>query len=204
MHTNNLRSCDERTVRATMTVVAQISPSDLSLPTPCAGWDLSQLLAHMTAGHRGFAAAAEGRGADHDVWQTRPLGDNPIQEYARAAESVITAFAAPDVLERDFLLPEIAPRPFPGRIAIGFHLLDFVAHGWDVARTIGAPYELPDDVLAIALPIATAVPDGESRTAPGAAFAPRIPDPGGAPLNRILALLGRHTTAATPLSVPGS
>lgn len=193
MHTINLRSYDERVVRATVDVVAQISPSDLSLSTPCAGWDLSDLLAHMIAGHQGFAAAAAGRGADRDAWRSRPLSDDPIQTYAQAAESVITAFAAPDVLERDFLLPEIASRPFPGRTAIGFHLIDYVAHGWDVARTIGAAYELPADILAIALPIAAAVPDGESRRAPGAAFAPRLPGPGGTPLDRILALLGRRT-----------
>jgi uncharacterized protein (TIGR03086 family) len=191
MHTNDLRHHDERAVRATMAVVAQISPTDLTLPTPCAEWNLGELLAHMTAQHRGFAAAAAGRGADHDIWQPRPLGDRPIDAYAEAAESVIAAFAAPGVFEREFTMPEISPRTIPGRMAIGFHLVDYVVHGWDVAHTIGVAYELPDDVLAAATPIAAAVPDDEHRREPGAAFAPRLPDPGGAPLDRILALLGR-------------
>jgi hypothetical protein len=75
------------------------------------------------------------------------------------------------------VLPEITPRPIPGRFAIGFHLVDYVVHGWDVARTLGIAYELPPDVLAAALPIAEAVPAGDARLAPGAAFAPPLTDP---------------------------
>jgi uncharacterized protein (TIGR03086 family) len=77
-------------------------------------------------------------------------------------------------------------------VAIGFHLVDYVVHGWDVAASVGLGFELPDDVLRAALPIARSVPGGESRTVPGAAFAPGRPVPAGAePLAEILALLGR-------------
>jgi uncharacterized protein (TIGR03086 family) len=191
MHTIDLVSSNAMAVRATMPVVARIRPSDLSLPTPCVEWDLGQLLVHMTTHHRGFAAAAAGHGDDPDAWRDRPLGDDPAQEYAKAADSVIAAFAEPGVLDRDFLMPELTPQPVPGRLAIGFHLVDYVVHGWDVARALGIAYELPPEVLATALPIAQAVPDDESRLAPGAPFAPRVPDAGEDPLDRILALLGR-------------
>ena len=191
MHTIDLLSSHAVAVRATVPVVARVLPSDLSLPTPCAEWDLGQLLAHMTVQHRGFAAAAAGHGGDLDLWRPRALGDNPVQEYAWAAESVIAAFAEPGVLDRTLLLPEITARPVPGRLAIGFHLVDYVVHGWDVARTLGLPYDLPPEVVAAALPIAEAVPAGEARLAPGSAFAPPVPEAGDDPLNRILALLGR-------------
>ncbi|MEU8233511.1 TIGR03086 family metal-binding protein [Actinoplanes sp. NPDC048967] len=191
MHTIDLLATHARAVRATVPIVARVRPPDLSLPTPCAEWDLGHLLAHMTAQHRGFAAAAAGHGGDLDIWQPRPPADDVTREYAEAAESVIAAFAQPDVAGRGFLLPEITPQPIPGRLAIGFHLVDYVVHGWDVARTLGVAYELPPDVLAAALPIAEAVPAGEARLAPGAAFAPPVPDPGQDPLDRILALLGR-------------
>lgn len=193
MHTINLRASHARAVRATVPLVARVRPPDLSLPTPCAEWDLGQLLAHMTVQHRGFAAAAAGHGGDLDSWQPRPLGDDPGREYARAAESVIAAFAEPGVLDRGIVLPELTSTPIPGRLVIGFHLVDYVVHGWDVARTLGLPYELPPDVLAAALPIAEGVPDGADRLLPGAAFAPRRPDPGEDPLDRILALLGRDS-----------
>jgi uncharacterized protein (TIGR03086 family) len=190
MPTIDLRSRHAHAVRATVPVVAQVRGDDLSLPTPCAEWDLGHLLAHMTAQHRGFAAAAAGHGDDLDLWQPRPLGDNVGEEYARASEAVIAAFADPDVLDRGLRLPEIAPDPIPGRTAIGFHLVDYVAHGWDVAHTLGLAYELPPDVLAAALPIAEGVPE-EGRVGPEAAFGPRLRHPGDDPLARILALLGR-------------
>jgi uncharacterized protein (TIGR03086 family) len=182
-----------RAVLASVDVVSRIGDGDLGRDTPCAGWNLGDLLAHMTVQHDGFAAAAKGLGADPAVWQPRPLGADPTGEYAAAAHRVLDAFAAPGVLAREFALPEISTAvTFPAERAIGFHLVDYVAHGWDVARSLGLPYQLDPDVLDIALRVAAAVPDGENRLAPGAAFAPALPVPEDAPaLDRIVALLGR-------------
>jgi hypothetical protein len=58
MHTIDLRQADATAVRASVAVVAQVSTGDLGRLTPCAEWDLGTLIAHMTAQHRGFAAAA--------------------------------------------------------------------------------------------------------------------------------------------------
>lgn len=183
---------NERAVRATVTVVAEISPRDLSRPTPCAEWDLAALLAHMTAQHRGFAAAAAGRGADPGVWEPGPLGPDPVAGYTAAADEVLSAFAAPGVVDREFHLPDAGPRPIPGHLAIGFHFVDYLVHGWDVAAALGRPYEPDADLVAAALPIVAAVPDDESRLAPGAPFGPARPDPGTGPFDRLLALVGRH------------
>ena len=182
-----------RAVLGSVAVVSRITADELRRDTPCAGWHLGDLLAHMTIQHDGFAAAATGHGADPAVWRPRPLGADPTGEYAAAAHRVLDAFAAPDVLTREFALPEIsAAVTFPAERAIGFHLVDYVVHGWDVARSLGLPYQLDAEVLEIALRVAAAVPDGENRLAPGAAFAPGLPVPGNAPaLDRVVALLGR-------------
>jgi uncharacterized protein (TIGR03086 family) len=96
-------------------------------------------------------------------------------------------------MDREFALPELsADRTFPGRQAIGFHFVDYVVHGWDVARTLGLAYELGPGLLTAALDITRGVPDGESRLRPGAAFAPRVAFAGGGPLDEIVALLGRR------------
>jgi uncharacterized protein (TIGR03086 family) len=169
----------------------------LALPTPCADWNLADLLAHMTVQHRGFAAAARGHGADEAVWHTdtvaAAVAADPASVYAEAAAEVLDAFAGPDVLDASFALPELGPgAAFPGAMAIGFHHVDYVVHGWDVARTLGRSYQLPDDVVAAAVPLAFVVPDGEFRTADGAVFGPAVQPTGqSSDLDRILAHLGR-------------
>jgi uncharacterized protein (TIGR03086 family) len=192
MRTIEVLEADAAATRGSVEVVTLIAPADLNRPTPCAAWDLRALLAHMTVQHLGFAAAAGGRGGELSVWQPVDWAD-PVAAYTSAAAEVLAAFSAPGILDRDFVLPEIPRAPsFPGRIAVGFHLVDYVVHGWDVARTLGRPYQPAPEVLAATLPIARAVPDGPSRLTPGAAFAPGRPaqaDP--APLDEILRRLGR-------------
>jgi uncharacterized protein (TIGR03086 family) len=194
MHTiPDLREPHRYAVRASIALVAQITAGDLGRATPCVEWNLGDLLAHMTVQHDGFAAAAHGTSTEIEAWRPRPVGDDFAQVYARAAERVIAAFAAPDLFDREFLLPEVnESRPIPARQAVSFHFIDYVVHGWDVARALGVPFTLPSDVLLAALPVAEAVPNGEQRRKPGAAFASRRPVPAGSdPLDRILMLLGR-------------
>jgi uncharacterized protein (TIGR03086 family) len=188
------RAQDAVAVRATIALVDQIRPEDLDRPTPCAQWDLRALLAHMTVQHLGFAASATGQGGeDLETWRVRPLTADYRAEYAEAAERAIAAFAEPDVLERTFPLPEIGPTvAVPGRQAISFHFIDYVVHGWDVARALDRLFELPADLVAAAVPVAEAVPDGERRRRPNASFAPRLTSPeDGDTWTRILTLLGR-------------
>src|ERR1700721_2347131 len=159
---------DAQAVRASVQVVSQVSAADLTRPTPCPDWTLAELLAHMTAQHNGFAAAAAGDGADLVHWQTGAPVADPVGEYAAAAERVIAAFAAAGVLAGEFVLPEISPKlRFPAAEAIGFHFVDYVVHGWDVARALGRDYELEPDVLAAAGRTPRAGPGGQGRGAPG-------------------------------------
>jgi uncharacterized protein (TIGR03086 family) len=188
-----LPALDRRAVLASVAVVARLRPVDLERPTPCADWTLADLLAHLTVQHHGFASAAEGHGADPEAWRVRPLGDDPVAEYTAAAEHVLTAFGGDGVLDRMFALPEFGEgAQFPGRQAIRFHLVDYVVHAWDVARSLGVGIELDTEVLDVALAVAEMVPDDEQRLRPGAAFRPGVPVPDDAPtLDRVVALLGR-------------
>ncbi|PQM44474.1 hypothetical protein C1Y40_05369 [Mycobacterium talmoniae] len=119
--------------------------------------------------------------------------DDPVGVYAAAATEVLDAFAADGVLDAPFALPELAADAvFPGALAIGFHFVDYVVHGWDVARSIGAPFELPAEVVAAAVPLVFAIPDGEFRAMDNAPFGLAQPVSGAATdYERILAHLGR-------------
>jgi uncharacterized protein (TIGR03086 family) len=191
---NDILDLDAQAVRGTVSLVARVGPADLARPTPCDQWTLGELLVHMTAQHDGFAAAAAGDGADPARWQPQVRTGDPVQEYMAAAERVIEAFGADGVLDREFELAEFSMIPrFPAAQAISFHLVDYVVHGWDVARSLGLPYQPEPGLLAAALPVAQAVPDGELRTPGLVPFATAIPAAGDAgALNRILCLLGRN------------
>ena len=183
---------DARVVDATVSVAKRAGLADLDRPTPCAGWNLGDLIGHMTSQHYGWMAAAAGHGADLSVWQPGPPAADPVGEYAEAARRVLEAFGADGVLDREFTLAEISPvLRFPAAQAIGFHFIDYLVHGWDVARSLGVDYQPEPDLLAAALPVALAVPGGQARTRDGAAFAPGRPVPAQALLDQIVATLGR-------------
>ena len=176
MHMPTFRDLHRTAVQASIDIVAAVRPEHLTLATPCAGWHLVDLLTHMTAQHHGFAAAARGDGADLSAWRTEPFADaiaaDPVGTYTAAARDVLDAFAADGVEEVLFALPEFgADVTVPGATAMGFHFVDYVVHGWDVAATLGLPFTLPADVVAAALPVAKGVPDGEIRDADNSPFA---------------------------------
>lgn len=181
-----------RRVMAVSTDVARaLAPDQLDRATPCAGWDVRDLLAHMIGQNYGFGAAATQR-VDAAAFASRPLGPDPAGEYATSAGFVVNAFATPGLLERPVYLAEIRGGiEVPASAAIGFHLIDYVVHSWDLGVSIGAPLHFGDDVLAAALPIAEAVPDDAQSRAPGASFAPAVSIDRGGTLDRVLALLGR-------------
>jgi uncharacterized protein (TIGR03086 family) len=182
---------DALAVAASVDLVDRARPADLARPTPCADWTLHGLISHMAAQHYGFAAAAAGD-ADPARWRPRRLGPDPVAGYRAAAQAVLAAFAADGVLDRRFPLPEIAPGAlFPARQAVSFHFIDYVVHSWDVAKALGLEARFPPGLLDTALPVAQAVPGGEHRLAPGAAFAPAVAWAGGSPLDQVVALLGR-------------
>jgi uncharacterized protein (TIGR03086 family) len=157
----------------------------------------------MTVQHRGFAAAARGEGVDPTRWDAATVTDavvaDPTGAYSAAATDVLDAFADDGVLDASVALPEFGPgAAFPGSQAIGFHFVDYVVHGWDVARTIDKPFTLPAGVISSVVPLVFAVPDGDFRNAPGSPFALAIQSHDAvSDLDRILLHLGR-SPAWTP------
>jgi uncharacterized protein (TIGR03086 family) len=195
-----------RTIAASVEVVSRITTDQLDRPTPCDQWRVQELLAHMTVQHYGFAAAAAGAGPESTVWQLASVPhQGPVKLYEHAAATVLDAFQAPSVLDRDFWLPEISTaRPFVGHQAITFHFIDYVAHTWDVSRALGMPLDLDEDILDAAVRIAFIVPDGPGRRPPGGQFRPSVPVPDAASrLDRAMAWLGRPPDWSPSLETHG-
>jgi uncharacterized protein (TIGR03086 family) len=194
-HMNELLDMHRRVMEYAATIVDMVAPEQLGLATPCAGWDLGRLLAHMTAQNRGFAAAARGDEFDPAAWAEAPLSERFAETFAASAEEVVAAFGEAGAVEREWLILAGGDQSmaFPGDNAMGFHLIDYVVHTWDVAVSIGHEIEIDPVVLTEVLTLAEQVPnDGPTRVGPDAPFGPALELEGGdGLLEQILALLGR-------------
>ncbi|HET8681716.1 MAG TPA: TIGR03086 family metal-binding protein [Micromonosporaceae bacterium] len=184
----DLLDLDRRAIEQSSRVVAGVSPDDLGRPTPCAGWTLGDLLRHMVAHNHGWAAAAQGLPARRQAWEEAELGDDPAAAYQEAAKLVTEAFAAPGLAGRK--LEVYGYGTFPAQVALGMHFVDYLVHGWDVARSLGvpAPTELDPELAEEALRIALRWP----YQRPDKAFGVKVDLPSDAPVGqRLVAYLGR-------------
>jgi uncharacterized protein (TIGR03086 family) len=98
------------------------------------GWDLGDLLRART----GASGSLSGTAPD---WHSGDLGRDTYRSYPDSVDAVLAALADDAVLTRPATVREFGT--FPGRVAVSMRLVDSVAHGWEIARALGMPYE-PD------------------------------------------------------------
>jgi uncharacterized protein (TIGR03086 family) len=186
----DLREPGRRVLATTTGIVAQVRPDQLDLPTPCDGWSVRALLAHMVGNNHGFAAAALGARPDAAVWNGVDVTD-PVGEFPASARRVVEAFASVEPLTGTFAV--LGFGDVPAAQAVGMHFVDYLAHGWDVAVSIGVDPGLDEEACAAVLRIGAAWPrDSPAIWGPDAAFGYRVDVPGDAPVaDRMLGFLGR-------------
>jgi uncharacterized protein (TIGR03086 family) len=179
-------------LESSIDIVDHVKAEDLGRPTPCAGWTLRQLLGHMIGQNYGYATAADGGIHDRAVFADRPVGDQPAADYAASAHQVIEAFGARALAGTMMYLPEVrGGMTLSAPMAIGFNLVDAVAHGWDVARSLGIAAHFDEQALAVALKVAEAVPAEAQTVDDLSPFLPGVSTASTAMLDRVVATLGR-------------
>jgi uncharacterized protein (TIGR03086 family) len=184
----DLRDLDRRALAATGVIISGVRPADLDRPSPCAGWTLGDLLRHMVGNNHGFAAAGRGQPVGAEIWDGGTLGDDPYAAYQRSAEDVSVSFAADGFLDRK--VDVFGYGVFPGTTAVRMHFVDFLVHGWDVAKSIGGNDVLDDELSTAALEIAARWP--ETSWGPTGPFRARVDVPADAPAGqRLVGFLGR-------------
>lgn len=173
-------------------IVSLATETDLANPTPCAEWNLRELLVHMAGNNNGWADAAEGKPAEAATWDGAGLEEDPLGAYRKAAARAEAAFAVDGILDRDFEV--LGYGTVSGPSAIGMHFIDYLVHGWDVAKAIGAEPRLDPELCTAVLRIGERWPQDASSIwgGPGAPFGYRVAVPAdGSPEARMLGFLGR-------------
>ncbi|GCD46769.1 MerR family transcriptional regulator [Streptomyces paromomycinus] len=172
-------------VAAHVTALVDAVPKEaLERPTPCDGWTVRQLIDHMTWENLMITSIAReaprtDRGADH-------LGADHAAAFRGSVAGLLAAFTGSGMLTRTY-----GPYEAPGALFAQQAAVELLAHGWDLARALGAPTglapEVADEVLAAARGLYGAAPRTE-----GGSFAPERPAPEGASgADRLAAYLGR-------------
>jgi uncharacterized protein (TIGR03086 family) len=137
------------------TVVDALGPPDLSRQTPCAGWDVRQVIAHVVGTTMKFTAFALGE----TERPSRPTGDvlgdslddEFRQSYWEAAAASNAAWAKP---APDRPMCRLPFGDFPGEYAARINLFDVLVHGWDLANAVGRAYDPSPSLVLLALDVA--------------------------------------------------
>jgi uncharacterized protein (TIGR03086 family) len=129
-------------------LIATINDSELSLPTPCHGFDVAGLLGHLDIVLTRVIALAE----DTDpmaVPETVPTpSDGWHANWQRRMDDVAKAWSDPATLDRIMTLPWATG---PGSMLLSTYVAELTVHTWDLAHTLGRPAAFHDDVLKAAL-----------------------------------------------------
>lgn len=186
------RALDRQALDWSAQVVAEVRDADLDNATPCGDWTLRELLGHMIAHHHGFAAACAGKPVGGEVWD-RVSYDGDLQEaYPRAVAEVGAAFDDPELLER---VEVFGYGTLPAQTALAMHIVDFVVHGWDVARAIGYTGTPDEQLTADAYAIMQLFP----KDRPSKAFGVMVPVGDNAPvIDQFVGYVGRDPNWGDP------
>lgn len=179
-----------RSFDAVGALIAQVRPDQWSAPTPCTDWTIRALVEHLIGMNRVFVALLAGqtppqRSAADDVEQ------DPVGAYRDTAATLLSAFTAPGVLDREYQGPLGSAT---GAERLQIRLYDLLAHGWDLARATGQRAELPDDVAEQSLAFALTQVSEQAR--PGRFGPAQTIDERASGIERLVAFLGRPVDTA--------
>lgn len=192
----DLVDLDRRALAATWAYLRATTDDQWALPTPCAGWDVRALVAHVVGNNERYAALATGATVDWSAAAPDPGSDDLVAAFEVSAARAVAAFAAAD------LTAPAALATGPGTVgaAVAVHFVDILTHGWDLAVATGQDPTLPADLAEAALGIVALYPPevwGNPRY-----FAHEVPAPDDAPPHvRLVSRLGRRPNAVPSVAV---
>lgn len=177
----------ERSLGYTRAGLVQCPHADPHAPTPCTGWDLSDLLAHMEGSLDAIIEMATGGlalvPAEPDGGVTGRVRRLQLKACALLGtwSDQTPAATAGSVLVHD----RAAPTP----LLVTAAALEIAVHGWDVHRSVGSDQPIPEALARELRPVVPHVVDPRH-------FASPVPArPGSGAAEALLGLVGRSGLA---------
>jgi len=147
----------DRSHTALRDVILALTAADLGRATPCAEWNVTQVLQHAAGDQLAYVAAITGEGGptENPFTPSGLLAGTPAELVEPTLAASAAAFATVDPAGT-------APTPLPhgalpAATAAGAAALDAAVHAWDIAVATGRPSPLDDELAAQLLPVARAI-----------------------------------------------
>lgn len=162
---------------------------EMSLPTPCARWDLRALLAHLAGSMTDLEAAI--RTGDVDVLgepAAPALESDPLEALRdRAAELLCVCFG----FTGGDQFVSVGGLPMPAALVTCTGAVEIAVHGWDVSAARGRGHPIPPRLAAPMLGLSPLIIAGREGLFAEPVQVPAAASPGA----RLVGFLGRDPAA---------
>ncbi len=136
----------ESVLDKTAGLVANVSTADHDAQTPCPDYDVRALVNHINGWVQMFAAAANGETFQGDP-TAHEAGDDAGAEFRAAADQIVAGWRKHG-LDREV---SMLGGQQPAQMVLNMTLMEYLAHGWDLAVATDQPIPYSDDEAAAVL-----------------------------------------------------
>jgi uncharacterized protein (TIGR03086 family) len=174
----------------------QVAPGEMTLPTPCADWDLEALLAHLAAsmadlesalrtGHLDLEPDDPATPALDDPAIPALYGDDPVELLRDRAANLLFACYAHHGPDRFVMVGGL---PLPAAIVTCTGAVEVAVHGWDIRAARGRGGSIPPALATRMLQLSPLLVTGREGLFGTPVRVPAQASPG----DQLVAYLGRH------------
>lgn len=117
------------------------TPGTWDRSTPCPAYSVKDLVGHMVGWSASFEAAANGRTPEGDptAYQTTEAS---AAEFRAAVDGIVSGWRA-NGMDREVSL--IGGSGMPAQMVFDMTMMEYLAHGWDLATATGQPMPYTED-----------------------------------------------------------
>ena len=173
----------------TLGVCALVGPGDLTLPTPCADWDLAMLFAHLSTSTADLETAIRTGTLDLERAPDHAVGD-PVETLRdRAAQLLCAAYGCDDPGR----FVAVSGLPVPAGLVTCTGAVEIAVHGWDISAARGGAgcagiHPIPAALATRMLRLCPLLMAGREGLFAGPVEVPAEASPG----DKLVAFLGRE------------
>ncbi|MCW2800335.1 MAG: hypothetical protein JWQ70_1807 [Aeromicrobium sp.] len=177
----------ERSWNEGAAVVAGVTSTDLTKTTPCAGWDVKQLLNHTLGECQMMTLVNQGEPSGNDRGDLVGDAHDLSAIWAQLGKENVASWRSSGLEgERAYFYGT-----FPAGASAAINIGEVLVHTWDLAQALGIDFELDPELVTPVYGLYSSFPLDGMRA--GGMLAAEVPVPVDAPTSeRLLGLLGRQ------------